>query len=370
MTATMTPRKRFLAALRQQPVDRPPVWMMRQAGRYLPEYREVRKGHTFLEMVHQPELATEVTLQPLRRFGFDAGILFSDILTIPEAMGMNVQFPEGGPQLTPVVRTAADVAKFGHVDVREKLGYVEAAVKMIRGELGDHHALLGFSGAPFTLACYMIEGHGSKTFELTKTLMVQQPEVMRSLLDLLADVVIDYLQMQLEAGADAVQLFDTWAGELRRADYDAMVWPSTKRIVDAIQDKGGQIMVFARHPGHLLDSTMTLGADGLGLDWRIDMAEAAAKASKQALRPALQGNLDPIELFAPAAHIERRVKEVYESVGGGTGWIANLGHGVIPPTPIAGVEAFVNAVHALKSKTAVPHVPCSHCRCGSEHAAP
>ena len=362
---TMTPRQRFLAALRQQPVDRPPVWMMRQAGRYLPEYREVRKGHTFLEMVHQPELATEVTLQPLRRFGFDAGILFSDILTIPEAMGMNVQFPEGGPQLSPVVRSAADVARFGRIDVREKLGYVEAAVRMIRGELGDKHALLGFSGAPFTLACYMVEGHGSKSFELTKTLMVQQPEVMRSLLDILADTVIDYLQMQLDAGADAVQLFDTWAGELRRADYDAIVWPSTKRIVDAIQAKGGEIMVFARHPGHLLDSTLSLGADGLGLDWRIDLAEAAAKAGKQKRKPALQGNLDPIELFAPAAHIEQRVQEMYAAAGGGTGWIANLGHGVIPPTPIAGVEAFVNAVHALRSQPAVAKSCGGACGCGA-----
>jgi len=370
MTVAMTPRQRFLAALRQQPVDRPPVWMMRQAGRFLPEYREVRKGHTFLEMVHQPELATEVTLQPLRRFGLDAGILFSDILTIPEAMGLDVQFPEGGPQLAPVVRSAADVAKLGRVDVHDKLGYVESAVRMIRGELGDKHALLGFSGAPFTLACYMVEGHGSKSFELTKTLMVQQPEVMRGLLDVLADVVIDYLQMQLDAGADAVQLFDTWAGELRRADYDAIVMPSTQRIVDAIQGRGGQILVFARHPGHLLDSTLKLGADGLGLDWRVDLAEASAKAAKQALRPALQGNLDPIELFAPAAHIESRVKEMYEAVGGGSGWIANLGHGVIPPTPIGGVEAFVNAVHALKSKQEVAHVPCKSCQCGTRHAAP
>ena len=331
-----------MAALANQPVDRPPVWLMRQAGRYLPEYRAIRQKHSFLEMVHTPELAMEVTLQPLRRFGMDAAILFSDILTIPEAMGMNVQFPEGGPTLGPVIRTEADIAKLT-THTAEPLAYVGEAVKLIRAELPDH-ALLGFSGAPFTLACYMIEGKGSRQFEHIKAMIWQQPEMLKSLLDKLADAVIEYLQMQLDAGADAVQLFDTWASELRAADYDRVVRPSTERIVKAIQARGGKIIVFARHMGPLLESSLKIGADALGLDSRVELA-AVRKLAPNAV---VQGNLDPIELFAPAAHIERRVQEMHAATGG-RGWIANLGHGCIPETPIAGVEAFVTSVQALKS---------------------
>jgi uroporphyrinogen decarboxylase len=345
----MTHRERFLAALNHQPVDRPPVWLMRQAGRFLPEYREVRKGHSFLDMVRTPELATEVTLQPLRRFGIDAAILFSDILTIPEAFGMRVDFPEGGPVLSPPLRTAEDVRRLPRAEVRESLHYVGDAVRMIHGELGGKHALLGFSGAPWTLACYMVEGKGSKSYDTIKAMLYSAPETLTALLDKLADAVIDYLLMQLEAGADAVQLFDTWAGELRAADYDKYVRPSTLRIIQAIQAKGHKIMVFARHPGHLTESTVRLGADGLGLDWRVDMAQVRKALLGLGQRPTvLQGNLDPIELFAPREHIERRVQEMFAAAGGGTGWIANLGHGVVPPTPIAGVEAFVNAVQALR----------------------
>ncbi len=338
----MSCRSRFMAALANQPVDRPPLWLMRQAGRYLPEYRAVRQGHTFLEMVHTPELATEVTLQPLRRFGMDAAILFSDILTIPEAMGQNVQFPEGGPILGPVVRTEADIARLT-TNTAERLGYVGDALRMIRGEL-PNHALLGFSGAPFTLACYMIEGKGSRQFEHIKAMLWQAPDLLTKLLDKLADAVIDYLSMQLDAGADAVQLFDTWASELRAADYDKIVRPSTERIVKAIQARGGKIIVFARHSGPLLESSLKLGADALGLDGRVEFS-AVRKLNPNAV---VQGNLDPIELFAPAAHIERRVQEMHAATQG-HGWIANLGHGCIPETPIAGVETFVSAVQALKA---------------------
>jgi uroporphyrinogen decarboxylase len=351
---SMLPRQRFLAALAGQPVDRPPVWIMRQAGRYLPEYRAIRQHHTFLQMVHQPDVATAITLQPVTRFGMDAAILFSDILTIPEALGQDVQFPEGGPVLQPVVRTAADVAALPRVDMREALAYVGQAVAQIRAELGDKTALLGFSGAPFTLACYMVEGKGTKQFEQIKAMLFAAPEVLTALLDRLADAVIDYLQMQLDAGADAVQLFDTWAGELRRADYDAIVRPSTERIVRTIRDRGGKIMVFARHPGHLLDSTLSLGAHGLGLDWRVDLTEANRKRQRAPGFTALQGNLDPIELFAPRAHIRKRVQEMHAAVG--QGWIANLGHGVVPATPIAGVEAFVQAVQELQTASGAHQV--------------
>ena len=335
-------RLRMQRALAGEPVDRPPLWLMRQAGRYLPEYRAVRSQHSFLQMVHTPELALEVTLQPLRRFGMDAAILFSDILTIPEAMGLDVQFPEGGPQLGPVVRSQADVDRLT-THTAERLHYVGDALRLLRAEL-PNHALLGFSGAPFTLACYMIEGKGSRQYEHIKAMLWQDPALLRNLLDKLADAVIDYLAMQLEAGADAVQLFDTWASELRAADYDAVVRPSTERIVRAIQQRGGKIIVFARHSGPLLASSLALGADALGLDARVELADARRLAP----RAVLQGNLDPIELFAPATHIAKRVAEMHAATAG-RGWIANLGHGCIPETPIAGVEAFVAAVQSLRS---------------------
>lgn len=340
---TMNSRQRFAACLAGQPVDRPALWMMRQAGRFLPEYRAVRQQHTFLEMVHTPELALEVTLQPLRRFGMDAAILFSDILTIPEALGITVDFPEGGPQLAPVIQSAADVARLPSGDCIEKLDYVGQAVKLIRAEL-PHNYVLGFSGAPFTLASYMVEGKGTRTFEGIKTLMYQQPLVFHALMNKLTDSVIAYLKMQLDAGADAVQLFDSWAGELRAEEYAEHVLPTTQKIAKAVRDHGGKMLLFARHTGHLLDASLLAGADGLGLDSRIDLRQAAGKA--KALGMAVQGNLDPIELFAPPAHIHARVREMAAATQG-CGWIANLGHGVIPSTPIAGVEALVSAVHNL-----------------------
>lgn len=345
--SSMNSRQRFAACLAGEPVDRPALWMMRQAGRFLPEYRAVRQQHSFLQMVHTPELALKVTLQPLQRFGMDAAILFSDILTIPEALGMEVDFPEGGPQLSPVIRTAADVARLPSGDCVEKLAYVGQAVQLIRAELPNNY-VLGFSGAPFTLASYMVEGKGTRTFEGIKTLMYQQPVVFHALMDKLTDSVIAYLKMQLDAGADAVQLFDSWAGELRAEEYVAHVLPTTQRIAQAVRDHGGKMLLFARHTGHLLDASLLAGAHGLGLDSRIDLAQAAAKA--KALGMAVQGNLDPIELFAPPAHIHARVREMAAATQG-CGWIANLGHGVIPSTPIAGVEALVSAVHGLSTST-------------------
>lgn len=341
-------RQRFAACLAGQPVDRPALWMMRQAGRFLPEYRAVRQQHTFLEMVHTPELAVEVTLQPLQRFGMDAAILFSDILTIPEALGIDVEFPEGGPQLSPVIKTAADVEKLPSSDCIERLQYVGKALELLRAELPNNY-LLGFSGAPFTLASYMVEGKGTRTFEGIKTLMYQHPAVFAALMDKLTDAVIVYLKMQLDAGADAVQLFDSWAGELRTAEYVQHVLPSTQKITAAIRAHGGKMLLFARHTGHLLEPSLIAGADGLGLDSRIDLATASAKAKARGM--AVQGNLDPIELFAPAAHIQARVLEMADATRG-CGWIANLGHGVIPSTPISGVEALVSAVHGLAGRDA------------------
>ena len=342
--ARLTARERFIRTVAGLTVDRPPVWLMRQAGRYMADYRAVRSKHTFLEMVHTPELAAEVTLQPVRQLGVDAAILFSDILTIPEAMGMQVAFPEGGPQLSPVVQTAADVARLAPVEAVERLRYVADAVRLVRQQLGQDHALIGFSGAPFTLACYMVEGKGTKSYDGIKALMYTHPKIFAALLDKLADWVIAYLQMQFDAGADVVQLFDSWAGELRAEDYRDHVLPSTTRIAQALRAKGIPLMLFARNPGHLLDLTLSVPVRVLGLDQRCDLGLAAHKA--KALGIAVQGNLDPIELFAPHDVIARRVREMASAVDG-CPWIANLGHGIVPATPMAGVQAFVAAVQAL-----------------------
>ncbi len=341
-------RQRFVRTLDGDAVDRPPVWLMRQAGRYMAEYRAVREKHSFLQMVHTPDLAAEVTLQPVRRLGVDAAILFSDILTIPEAMGITVAFPEGGPQLHPVVTTAAAVDALAPASAAERLTYVADAVRLVRGELGDSHALIGFSGAPFTLACYMVEGHGSKTYDSVKALMYTDPALFARLLDKLADWVIAYLTMQLQAGADAVQMFDSWAGELRAEDYRRHVLPSTLRIARAIADRGGRLMLFARNPGHLQDAVAEVPAAVIGLDQRADLASAARRA--KAAGQAVQGNLDPIELFAPPATIAARVADMYAQVDG-CAWVANLGHGITPRTPMAGVEAFVQAVQQLPARS-------------------
>lgn len=341
----MTPRQRMLAALASQPVDRPPVWMMRQAGRYLPEYRAVRTGRSFLEMVRTPELACEVTLQPIDRYGFDAAILFSDILTIPEAMGLDVTFPGGGPQIAPVVRSAADVDALRVPDIGVALDYVGEAMRLCRAGVGPDRALLGFAGAPWTLAAYMVEGAGSKSFPILRAMVWQQPEVLARLLDRLADAVIDLLLLQVEAGADAVQVFDTWAGELHAEDYRRVALPSTVRIVEAMRSRGVPVVLFARHPGHLTDATLEAGPDAIGMDWRVDVAETVTKAAAKGV--AVQGNLDPAELFAPHDVITRRVREIHAAVGGRTGHVFNLGHGVWPQAPLDGVGAFVAAVQGL-----------------------
>mgnify|MGYP002631637707 CR=1 FL=1 len=348
ITSALTPRARMMAALRSEPVDRPPIWMMRQAGRYLPEYRAVREGKDFLDMVRTPELACEVTLQPITRYGFDAAILFSDILTVPEAMGLDVTFPGGGPQITPVIRDASDVAALRHPDVGVALGYVGEAMALCRAGLGPDRALLGFAGAPWTLASYMVEGAGSKSFPILRAMVWQQPALLATLLDRLADVVIDLLLLQIEAGADAVQLFDTWAGELHAEDYCRVALPSTVRIVEAIQARGVPIVLFARHPGHLTDATLQARPTAIGMDWRVDVADTVTKAA--AVGVAVQGNLDPAELFAPHDVIARRVRAIADAVGGRTGHIMNLGHGVWPQAPLDGVAAFVAATHALATE--------------------
>ncbi|HAN31301.1 MAG TPA: uroporphyrinogen decarboxylase [Myxococcales bacterium] len=342
----MSSRERMLAALASEPVDRPPVWIMRQAGRHLPEYRKLRAEHAFMDVVRTPTLAAEVTLQPVRRYGMDAAILFSDILTIPEALGIDVWFPKGvGPQLKPTIRSAEEFAALPAGNVRESLDYVAGAIRETRRQLGYDKALLGFSGAPWTLACYMVEGGGSKSFATIRSMVYRDPETLNALLEKLADLVIDYLRMQVEAGVDAVQLFDTWAGDFRRQDYERVAAPSARRIVQTLRAEGVPVVMFAKNPGHLLNTAIDMGPSVVAVDWRVDLAEATTQAAAAGI--GVQGNLDPAELFADPSWIQRRVRQLHEAVGGRTGHIFNLGHGIWPSAPISGVHAFVKAIEEL-----------------------
>ncbi len=342
----MNARERMLRALHCQAVDRPPVWMMRQAGRTLPEYRAVRKEHDFLTVMKTPELACEVTLQPVRRFDVDAAILFSDILNIPEAMGQGLNYPPGGPRLDPVIATAADVTKLRPVEPAQDLAYVGGALNLLRQALGDEKALLGFAGAPFTLACYMVEGGGTRRFSKIKPFLSCQPEAAADLLNRLADAVIAHLRYQLASGADAVQLFDTWAGELGAEDYARWAQPVNERILEEVSEDG-PILLYLRNGGHLFDQSLDCAARGFALDWRVDLARAAGLLGAMDPPRCVQGNLDPIGLFAPAADIRDRVQRMHRAVGGQTGHIFNLGHGLVPDTPIEGIETFVQSVFEL-----------------------
>lgn len=345
-SSTMSSRERMGAALRGEPVDRPPVWIMRQAGRHLPEYRALRAKHAFMEVVRTPALAAEVTLQPVRRYDMDAAILFSDILTIPEALGVDVSFPKGvGPRLVPTVQTAEEIAALPDADVREHLDYVAGAVRETRRLLGEDKALLGFSGAPWTLACYMVEGGGSKSFSTIRSMVYRDPDALNHLLERLADLVIEYLRMQVEAGVDAVQLFDTWAGDFRREDYERVAAPSARRIVETLRADGVPVVMFAKNPGHLLQTAIDMKPSVVAVDWRVDLADAAGRAAAAGI--GVQGNLDPAELFASPEWIERRVHELHAAVGGRTGHVFNLGHGIWPSAPISGVSAFVEAIKGL-----------------------
>lgn len=342
----MKPRERFLAAASGRPVDRPPVWVMRQAGRYLPEYRAVKERHSFQEMCRTPELAAEVTLQPLRRFPLDAAILFSDILVIPEALGVGVEYREGGPVLSRALRRPDDLATLETTGLMERLAFVPAALQAIRASLGADRALLGFAGAPFTLAVYMIEGGASKQFLETKRLLYAQPAVLHALLARLTDAVIPYLLAQAEAGADAVQLFDTWAGELAPAVFRAFTLPYVQRIAEALREAGVPLIYYINGAAGLLDAMAESGASVLGVDWRCELASVAMRT-----RLPLQGNLDPFLLFAPEAAIEAEVRRVHESLAGHP-HLFNLGHGIFPQAPLTGMDAFVRAVTRLNEAPA------------------
>ena len=338
----------FLKALLKQNIDRTPVWMMRQAGRYLPEYRQVREqAGSFMKLCTNPELACEVTLQPLRRFAFDAAILFSDILTIPDAMGLGLGFTEGeGPKFERPLRTAEDIKKLPIPDPVIELGYVIDAVSLIRKNLQGSVPLIGFSGSPWTLATYMIEGGSSKSFQKVKGLMYNDPALMHILLDKLAQSVASYLNAQIRAGAQAVMLFDTWGGMLASEDYAEFSLYYAKQVRDLlITEYDGQripTILFTKGGGLWLESMADSGYDALGLDWQTDIANARARVGGKV---ALQGNMDPVALYANPDVITEKVKTVLQKYGQGSGHVFNLGHGILPDINPEHVKAMVDAVH-------------------------
>jgi uroporphyrinogen decarboxylase len=338
----------FIRALLKQPVEYTPIWMMRQAGRYLPEYRQVREqAGSFLDLCTNPELACEVTLQPLRRFGFDAAILFSDILTIPDAMGLGLYFTEGeGPKFTHPVRTAADVNKLPIPDPETDLRYVVDAVRLIRKSLQGSVPLIGFSGSPWTLATYMVEGGSSKSFQKVKGMMYEQPGLMHMMLDKLAQSVAAYLNAQIEAGAQAVMLFDTWGGMLTTEDYAEFSLSYAKQVRAQLKTNmdGQQIptILFTKGGGLWLEAMADSGYDALGLDWQTDIGLARFRVGDKV---ALQGNMDPVALYANPEVISEKVKTILQKYGSGSGHVFNLGHGILPDMNPDHVKAMVDAVH-------------------------
>jgi uroporphyrinogen decarboxylase len=333
----------FLRACRREPVERPPVWMMRQAGRYLPEYRAVRERADFLTMVRSPELAVEVTLQPIDLIGVDAAIIFSDILVVPQAMGMRLSVDEGvGPRFHQPLRAPADFDRLRDPSPTEDLHYVLDALRLARRELAGRVPLIGFAGAPWTLMSYMIEGQGSKSFTYAKRLLVQEPRLAHALLGRLARAVGTFLVAQVEAGAQAVQLFDSWASALGPRDFREFALPYLAEAVRIARGAGVPVIAFAPGAGWALEEiAAATGADVIGVDWQMEAADARRRLANRPV--ALQGNLDPCWLYAPPATIRERTHEMLAAFGG-RGHIANLGHGINPDVPVAHARAFVDAV--------------------------
>ena len=340
----MSATERLLRSCRGEEVDRPPVWLMRQAGRYLPEYRRVREGTTFLEMCSDVERAVEVSLQPIDLVGSEAVILFSDIFVPIPAMGVEVDFTPGPTVATPI-RSLAQVEALQVPDSRESVPYVFEIIRRLRAALAEREVpLLGFAGAPFTLAAYLVEGGGSRLFPVLKALMYREPEVLRALLSRLVDLVVDYLNAQIEAGAQAVQLFDTWAGMLGPDEYREWILPGHREIAERVDRSGAPLILYVNGGAHVLDEILDAGCDVISLDWRVDLAEAAQRAGS---RTSVQGNLDPCALAAPPDEIQRRVAAIAQAARPARGHILNLGHGCLPETPVAGVQAFTAAARSL-----------------------
>jgi uroporphyrinogen decarboxylase len=344
---------RLLDACFGRPVDRPPVWMMRQAGRYLPEYREVRQKISFWELCRSSELATEVSLQPFRRFQPDGVIFFSDILVPVAAMGADVEFAERGPHLPHPIRTPADVDRLHAFDPSVEIGFTGQTLRQLRSEVGQRAAVLGFAGAPWTVASYLIEGGGSKSYPAIKEMMFRDPRTLKRLLDLLADVAADVLSYQIEAGAQAVQLFDTWAGELEAEDYRQWAFPAVARAISRIRRNGAPVILYVNGCGHLLEDMARSGADVLSIDWRVPLSDARRRVPSVAL----QGNLDPAALLGLPEEVRRRTHAMIRATGG-RGHVVNLGHGILASARIDCVEAFFDAARQpLPPEAAQPGLP-------------
>lgn len=338
----------FLRALLREPVDYTPVWLMRQAGRYLPEYCETRKrAGSFLQLCKDPGLACEVTLQPLARYGLDAAILFSDILTVPDAMGLGLYFADGeGPKFERPLRSEWEIRDLQAPDPNVHLRYVMDAVAEIRRALADSVPLIGFSGSPFTLACYMIEGGGSDDFRTVKTMLFDRPDLLHRILEVTTTAVTDYLNAQIEAGAQAVQIFDTWGGALPAHAYREFSLSYMERIIaDLTKRHDGErvpSIVFTKGGGQWLEAIADIGCDAIGLDWTTDIGEARKRVGDKV---ALQGNMDPMALFASGEAIQKEARRILDSYGSGSGHVFNLGHGISQYTPPERVSALVEAVH-------------------------
>jgi uroporphyrinogen decarboxylase len=339
MTSTpvaITKKELFLRACRGESLPRVPVWMMRQAGRYLPEYRELRAKHAFLEVCKTPELAVEVSLQPFRRLGVDAIIVFSDILIVAEAMGLALELGDAGPNLPSPVRTAADVALLKPFDPETETRFLMDALRILRREAGPAVPVLGFAAAPWTLACYMVEGRTKEGFATVKSFLHSEPRVFRDLLHRIAQATIGYLKAQIAAGAAAVQLFDTWCGELSLADYQTFALPALQEIVREVVGHA-PVIYYTKASHHLLPAVVESGANVLSVDWRVNLAELRKLAGP---RVAIQGNLDPALLYAPQDVLRDETKRILAQLGG-VGHILNLGHGILPTTPVENAQLFI-----------------------------
>jgi uroporphyrinogen decarboxylase len=339
---------RFLRACRRQPVDCTPVWFMRQAGRYMAAYQALRQRHSLLDLCKTPELAAEVTLQPIQRLPVDAAIIFTDLLIPLEPMGAKLVFaPNEGPVIENPIRSAADVEALRMVDPPVDLAFTLEAIRMVCRELDRKVPLIGFAGAPFTLASYLIEGGGSRHYIQTKRLMYHRPETWHRLLDKLANAAAMFLQAQIAAGVQVVQLFDSWVGCLSPDDYRRYVLPHTKQMIEGLRNTGAPVIHFATGAATLLEAMREAGGDVIGVDWRIPLDDAWGRIGYDV---GIQGNLDPVALFAPLPEIERRVDDILQRAGNRPGHIFNLGHGILPETPVEHVQAVAEMVHARSAR--------------------
>jgi len=337
----------ILRACRREPVPNTPVWLMRQAGRYMAEYRAVRDQHSFLEMCQRPDLAAEVTVTAVRRLNVDAAIIFADILLPLLPMKVGLHYEKGdGPLIDRPVRSAADLDRIAPISAAESLSFVGEAIKLTRAELANQTPIIGFAGAPFTLASYMIEGGGSRQYRNTKTLMYNEPQTWERLMRMLAQVTADYLNMQIDSGADLVQLFDSWVGCLSPDDYRRYVLPYSGEVIRGLAP-GVPVIHFGTDTGGLLELMAEAGGDVIGLDWRINLDQAWARLGDGV---GVQGNLDPVALFADIAEIRRRARVILDQAGNRPGHIFNLGHGILPETPVDHVIALVDAVHEMSRR--------------------